>query len=46
MPENTDYMILGYALSAIMFGGLMLSIWWRYRALEKTETLLEQLENE
>lgn len=46
MPKYTDYMIAGYLVSAVMYGGLILSIWWRYRSLEKTEKLLDKLENE
>ncbi len=46
MPKFTDYMILGYVLSAVIYGGLIFSIWWRHRALDKTEKLLDKLENE
>lgn len=46
MPEHTDYMILGYVLSALMVGGLIASIWFRYRALDQDEKLLDRLEQD
>ena len=46
MPEHTDYMILGYALTALMVFGLVGSIWLRYRTLEQDEKLLERLEQD
>lgn len=46
MPAHTDYMVLGYALTALMIGGLIFSIWWRYRALNQDEQLLERLEQD
>lgn len=46
MPKYTDYMILGYALSAFIFGILVFSIWWRYRSLSQDEALLDRLEQE
>jgi heme exporter protein CcmD len=46
MPEHTDYMVLGYVLTALMIGGLVLSIWWRYRALEQDERLIDRLEQD
>ncbi|NDJ87107.1 MAG: heme exporter protein CcmD [Chloroflexi bacterium] len=44
--KYTDYMLLGYGLAAVLIGGLIASIWWRYQLLRKDETLLEQLEQE
>lgn len=46
MPEYTEYMVLGYALSALTVGALVLSIWWRFRALAREEQLLQRLEQE
>ncbi len=46
MPKYTDYMIAGYAVAILLYSGLVFSIWWRYRSLEKTEQLLEKLEND
>lgn len=46
MPENTDYMILGYVLG---FGILLVtigSIWLRARSLDKDEAVLRNLEEE
>jgi hypothetical protein len=44
MRETTNYMILGYAVSLIIFTVIIGSIWWRYQTLAKDEALLEQLE--
>ena len=46
MRETTNYMILGYAISLIIFVVLIGSIWWRYQTLAKDEALLEQLEQD
>lgn len=46
MRETTNYMILGYVVSVIIFAVILGSIWWRYQTLAKDEALLEQLENE
>jgi hypothetical protein len=46
MRETTNYMILGYAVSIIIFAIIIGSIWWRYQTLAKDEALLEQLEQD
>ena len=46
MRETTNYMILGYAVSLIIFTVIIGSIWWRYQTLAKDEALLEQLEQD
>lgn len=46
MLETTNYMILGYAVSILIFSVIIGSIWWRYQTLAKDEALLDQLEND
>lgn len=46
MRETTNYMILGYAISILIFAVIVGSIWWRYQSLAKDEVLLDQLEKD
>ncbi|MCI0713125.1 MAG: hypothetical protein L0154_23420 [Chloroflexi bacterium] len=46
MPENTDYMILGYVLGFAILLITLGSIWLRARSLDKDEALLKTLEEE
>ncbi|NJL93477.1 MAG: hypothetical protein HC915_06965 [Anaerolineae bacterium] len=43
MDTLTD-MITGYALAYLIIGGLVASIWWRWRGLKADARVLEQLE--
>ncbi|MFP4322984.1 MAG: hypothetical protein ACLFTK_11075 [Anaerolineales bacterium] len=44
MPETLDFMIYGYSAAFILLGGLVASIWWRFRQLQADETTLQNLE--
>ncbi|NDJ78165.1 MAG: hypothetical protein GYB65_18095 [Chloroflexi bacterium] len=46
MAENVEYMIAGYVAMALILGGLIFSIYWRYRMLLRDEQRIAQYESE
>lgn len=46
MPETTAYLILGLVVTTVIMAGFVLSIFLRYRSLEKDAETLEKLKNE
>ncbi len=46
MPETLDFMIYGYAAAFTILGGLVASIWWRFRQLSADEHAIDRLQTE
>ena len=46
MGKYAEYMILGYASMAVLLGGMIAWIYWRYRMLFREEALIDQYEAE
>lgn len=46
MGKYAEYMILGYASMALLLGGMIAWIYWRYRMLFREEALIDQYEAE
>jgi hypothetical protein len=44
--DNANYMAMGYAVTAILLGGMILWMYVRYRGLEHEQELIDQLEAE
>jgi hypothetical protein len=42
-PDNSDYLYMGLAVVAIIFGALIGSMWLRYRNVQKDMALVEEL---
>jgi hypothetical protein len=37
-PDNTPYLYAGYCAAAVIYGGYVLSLWWRARAIGERTT--------
>ena len=46
MPDNIEYMYMGYAAMAIIMVAMIGWIYWRYRLAAREEQLVEQFEAE
>lgn len=46
MPDNIEYMYMGYAAMAIILFGMIGWIYWRYRMASREEQMIEQFEAE
>lgn len=46
MGNNADYMLLGYALMAILLGGMIAWTYFRFRQLDRESALIDQFEAE
>ncbi|RPI93435.1 MAG: heme exporter protein CcmD [Chloroflexi bacterium] len=44
--KHADYMAIGYAVMAILLGGMVLWLYLRYRALENESAELDRIEAE
>ncbi|MBN1562678.1 MAG: hypothetical protein JXA10_02490 [Anaerolineae bacterium] len=44
--DNADYMAMGYAVTGLFLGGMVLWMYLRYRVLGREQDLIDQIEAE